>query len=176
MKKLLPIILFCLLTALSQAETFQVAPQKSFTVTLESNRMTGYHWELAKPVDPRFLVFVTKKYHKPAYKMSQKMGHEKWEFKALVAGETTISLKYTQPWAQDSPPLKTREIRVKIASKDKPKPKPAEEESVDQLESAHKEKAGLVIQALVKGDHLELAQYVHPDKGVRFSPDRKSVV
>ena len=156
--------------ALVQADTFQIEPQKNFTVTLESNRMTGYHWELAQPLDPRYLVFITKKYYKPAYKMSQNMGYEKWEFKALTAGETTISLKYTQPWAEDSVPLRTHDIRVKIASKDRPKTKPAEEVSVDQLELALKEKAGSVIRAVISGEYLDLAQSVHPDKGVRFSP------
>lgn len=170
MKKLLPIMLFCLMTALSQADTFQVEPLKSFTVTLESNRMTGYHWELVKPVDPRYLVFIAKKYYKPAYKMSQNMGYEKWEFKAISPGETAISLKYTQPWAEDTAPLRTQEIRVKIMNKDRPKAKPAEEASVDQLELALKEKSGAVIRAMIGGEYLDLAQSVHPDKGVRFSP------
>jgi len=154
--------------AFGDVQTIQIEPQQNFSVTLESNRMTGYHWELSKPLDPRYLVFITKKYYKPAYKMSREMGHEKWDFKALAAGETVIALKYLQPWEQDSTPFRTQEIKIKIA-KQVLKKAPGKAGSEDEL-APLKERTQVVIQALMAGDYLTLAQYVHPAKGVRFSP------
>jgi predicted secreted protein len=167
---LLGLLIITASSAFADVQTIQIEPQQRFSVTLESNRVTGYHWELAKPIDSRYLVFIKKKYTKPEYKLSGKMGHEKWDFRSLAIGETLISMKYLQPWEQDAPPLRTQEFKVKIKSKDKPKAVQGTEVPADELSVLLQEKAQAVVQSLTANEYLDLSQNIHPQKGVRFSP------
>ena len=70
----------------------------SLTITLESNVTTGYSWELKQISDASILQKTDNKYEAPASGLIGAGGKEIWNFKALKAGTTTLSMEYSQPW------------------------------------------------------------------------------
>lgn len=97
--------------------TIQMTVRKSFVVTLESNKTTGYEWQLAKPLDRNTLKFVSSKYVAGDSNLIGAGGKEEWTFMALKPGKTTISLKYVRPWEKDAPPAKKVTFVVVISGK-----------------------------------------------------------
>ena len=81
-----------------------VAVGDSFTVTLCSNPTTGFLWsESAQISDLSVLEQLGHEFVPPEYKGDKPPppgtpGQEIWTFKALKAGESTISMEYSRPW------------------------------------------------------------------------------
>jgi len=81
-----------------------VAVGDSFTVTLCSNPTTGFLWsESAQISDQSVLEQLGREFVPPEYKGDKPPppgtpGQEIWTFKALKAGESTISMEYSRPW------------------------------------------------------------------------------
>jgi inhibitor of cysteine peptidase len=78
-----------------------VAVGDTFTVTLCSNPSTGFQWEAAKISDPGVLEEVDHKFILPGSEPPPPPGtpgQEVWTFKALKAGESTVSIDYSRPW------------------------------------------------------------------------------
>ncbi len=80
--------------------------RKSLVITLESNKTTGYEWQLAEPLDNNMLRFVSSKYATGDSDLVGAGGKEEWTFMALKPGRTTVSLKYVRPWEKETPPAK----------------------------------------------------------------------
>lgn len=110
MKKLL-IVLFASALALSacggkQTETpaaprldisepgksIEVAAGNEFKIVIESNPSTGYHWDLVGALDESIIQFVSRDYRADEPVMPGSGGKDVWVFKAIAAGETTITL------------------------------------------------------------------------------------
>ena len=93
---------------------FELEVGQEFTVTLASNASTGYHWELAEPLDESMVKLVTSKYQTPETRMLGATGKEIWTFRAVGQGETVVNLKYVRPWEKDIAPVKTTSHLVTI--------------------------------------------------------------
>jgi predicted secreted protein len=142
-------------------------------ITMESNATTGYHWELARPIDKKTIELLGSKYIRP--KKSLRLGaegSETWTFRPKKSGDNKISFKYVRPWEVGVPPIKTKEFLVKIGDVKvkEAAEKPEETISPEQAQQIIEEKAKEIIQVLANRDIEELAKYVHPRKGIRFSP------
>lgn len=79
---------------------------KEIVIKIEANHTTGYSWELAEPLDKRFLKFIETRYETGNMGRAGAPGVEIWTFKALKVGETKIKLKYVRPWEKGIPPVK----------------------------------------------------------------------
>ena len=86
---------------------------EEFTITLESNRTTGYGWELAEPLDGSIVKLINSDYKQPQdVRLIGKGGKEVWTFKAVGQGKTKVSMKYVRSWEKDTPPAMTQEYIV----------------------------------------------------------------
>jgi len=142
-------------------------------ITMESNATTGYHWELAKPIDPKMIELVSSKYIKPKFHLRLGAeGAETWTFKPKKSGEAKLSFKYARPWETGIPPIKTRDFLIRIDEAKLKKAAEKQEEIIpaEQVQQEIEEKAKEILQALANRDIEELAKYAHPQKGIRFSP------
>jgi len=87
---------------------------KDFVITLESNRTTGYEWQLAEPIDNHILEFISSEYIKESTDRIGAGGKEVWTFRGLIAGKTLISFKYVRPWEKDAAAAKKTAFSVTI--------------------------------------------------------------
>ncbi len=76
---------------------------KKFSIVLESNRTTGYSWQLQKgegdeAFDTEVLELVSTAYEEPDSGLLGAPGEERWTFKALSEGRTRLSFAYVRPW------------------------------------------------------------------------------
>ncbi len=83
----------------SSGKQVEIAVGGSLTVTLESNATTGYSWGLKEISDASILQKAANTYEAPTSGLIGAGGKEVWNFKALKAGKTSLSMGYSQPWA-----------------------------------------------------------------------------
>ena len=96
----------------------EIAAGGSLTVTLESNRTTGFQWGLTSISDQAVLERVDQKYVAPEATQNGAPlvgapGAEAWTFKALKKGNSTISMGYSRSW-ESVPPAKTFSLTVSV--------------------------------------------------------------
>lgn len=96
----------------STADKVEVAVGHEFGVTLAANATTGYHWELAAPLDTAIVELVSNEYQAPRTDLLGAGGQEIWTFRAIARGQTVIELKYVRPWEKDVPPVETASFTV----------------------------------------------------------------
>jgi inhibitor of cysteine peptidase len=96
----------------SSGQQIEIASNGVFTVTLESNQTTGYSWELKEIGDTSILQKTSNEYIAPDTNLVGAGGQEVWTFKALKAGETTLTMEYSQPWERGDKANKTFSITV----------------------------------------------------------------
>lgn len=101
------------------ANAIEVAVGTDFSITLESNRTTGYEWQIAESLHKDMLQLAGSEYIRDKTSLVGAGGKEVWTFKALKAGEAAISFKYVRPWERDIFPVK-QEVFV-IIVKERPK-------------------------------------------------------
>ncbi|MBN1526434.1 MAG: protease inhibitor I42 family protein [Candidatus Omnitrophica bacterium] len=94
--------------------TTELYTGQNVVIKLKSNKTTGYSWELADPVDPEMLEFVSSEYMVPETPMAGAGGEEIWTFTALKAGEAQISFRYIRPWEKGIPASQKATFIVKI--------------------------------------------------------------
>ncbi len=92
----------------------EVAVGKTFIVTLDSNITTGFSWQLVGNTDEAVVELVDSEYQtsEAAQELVGAGGKELWTFKALEAGNCTISMEYSRPWEQGVPPVDTFVVTV----------------------------------------------------------------
>jgi inhibitor of cysteine peptidase len=71
---------------------------ETLMVNLCSNPSTGFKWEKASIADGAVLEEVGQEYVEPSANVVGGAGKERWTFKALKKGLTTVSMKYSRPW------------------------------------------------------------------------------
>jgi len=100
-----------------------------FKFTLSANATTGYHWQLAQPLDAKLVKLVNNEYLRPKTKLVGAGGQSVWTFQPLAEGKTEITLDYVRPWEKGVKPVQTTNFTViiKPATKSAPQPesKPA---------------------------------------------------
>ena len=74
------------------AKQLEAAAGKEFKIILDSNPTTGYHWEVVGDLDKNVVEFVSKNYKADGLQVTGSGGKDVWVFKAVAAGETTITL------------------------------------------------------------------------------------
>lgn len=92
----------------------EVKVGQKFTVTLSSNRTTGYGWQLAMPLDEAVVKLVGSEYEAPVTQKVGAGGQEVWTFRATGPGKAEISLSYVRPWEKDLPPANAKTYTVTV--------------------------------------------------------------
>ncbi|MCX5681779.1 MAG: protease inhibitor I42 family protein [Candidatus Omnitrophica bacterium] len=85
-------------------------------IALESNRTTGYEWQLAEPLNDGILAFIKSKYIPSQTNLIGAEGKEIWTFQALKEGKTNFSFIYVRPWEKGIAPA-ARKIFVIVIRK-----------------------------------------------------------
>jgi inhibitor of cysteine peptidase len=99
-----------------QDSVIQARVGQEFTIELRANATTGYSWALADSLQQGTLALVRDEYvadPAPAG-MAGSGGRERWTFRALSPGETTIYMRYARSWEASSPAAETARFRVVI--------------------------------------------------------------
>jgi inhibitor of cysteine peptidase len=85
-------------------------------VTLDSNKTTGYSWNLSAISNTSVIAKAgDAEYINPTPTdplITGQGGQEVWTFEALAAGTANISMKYIRPWEQNPEPANTFDITV----------------------------------------------------------------
>ena len=87
---------------------------ETFVIVLESNRTTGYSWELTKPLNEKVAKFVVSEYVSRGVGFPGRGGEQRWTFHGESAGTASIALAYMRPWEKDMPPAKTQTYAVSV--------------------------------------------------------------
>jgi inhibitor of cysteine peptidase len=87
---------------------------KEFTVRLDSNRTTGYHWRPVEPLDERIIRINRSEYIPFDTIGAGAGGEESWTFSAVGKGEAKVVMEYMRPWEKGVPALKTAIVRVSV--------------------------------------------------------------
>lgn len=86
---------------------------KEFTLVVESNPTTGYHWEIVGDLDGAVVEFVGQEYQSTSQPgLAGGGGLDIWTFKAVGAGETTITLGHYPPSNDPVDPEETQTFTV----------------------------------------------------------------
>ncbi len=96
------------------AKPVKIPAGSEFTLTLESNRTTGYQWQLAVTPYEKVVKLIGNRYELPDTKLIGAGGREIWTFKAVGNGKAEIVLKYVRPWEKDVPPVKEAVFTVVV--------------------------------------------------------------
>lgn len=100
------------------AKTIEVELCKEFAIVLESNKTTGFGWDIAVPLDEKMVKFISCEYIPADTGLVGSGGKEIWTFRSVCQGKTQISFKYVRPWEKDVPPAK--EMAFTVCAKDGP--------------------------------------------------------
>ncbi len=87
----------------------------TFTITLPSNRTTGYQWRLANSPSTEILRSTGSTYDAPTEGIPGQGGTEVWSFHAVGKGTATIVLEYVRPWEQSAQPVRTQTFAVTVS-------------------------------------------------------------
>ncbi len=85
---------------------------QEFAIELESNKTTGYQWQLAQPLSNSIIELLCDEYQVSKTGLIGAGGKEIWTFKSISSGETIISMKYIRPWEKDVPPVGNVQFRI----------------------------------------------------------------
>lgn len=95
--------------------TIQVEAGKEFTIVLESNPTTGYHWQIVGDLDGAVVEFVSQDYQSTSDPgLVGGGGLDIWTFKAVGAGEATITLGNYPPSNDPVDPAETQTFTVNV--------------------------------------------------------------
>ncbi|WP_235694689.1 protease inhibitor I42 family protein [Brevibacillus agri] len=85
--------------AMISTYTLQVQSGQPSAVTLDANPTTGYQWALSNPLDETFLFLQSSEFVPPSQpaRIGQG-GQQRFTFRALRRGVTSLSFKYCRPW------------------------------------------------------------------------------
>jgi inhibitor of cysteine peptidase len=95
-------------------KNIEVVAGNEFKIIIESNPTTGYHWELIGELDAGIVQFVSKDYRADEPVLIGSGGSDVWIFKAVAAGETTITLGYYPPSNDPVDPNQTVTFTVTV--------------------------------------------------------------
>lgn len=86
----------------------------SFSIVLESNKTTGYSWQLGSNSDSNIVHFLSTDYNAPSTDIPGQGGKEVWTFKTESPGTVTIILQYLRPWEKDTPPARIKRYSIVV--------------------------------------------------------------
>jgi len=91
-----------------------VTKGETFEIVLTSNPSTGFVWTVAEAPDTAVVTLEDQAYEKPDSSAMGAPGTERFTFKAVGAGATTMALKYARPSDPDSPDNTTNTYAVNV--------------------------------------------------------------
>ena len=94
--------------------TITVKQGEEFTISLDSNRTTGYRWMLAGEPDGRVVRHLKTDYLPAGNRRTGAGGLEVWSFVAVSRGKTVVTLHYLRPWEKDASPARKVEFSVLV--------------------------------------------------------------
>lgn len=96
------------------AQPIEATAGEEFTLVLDANPTTGYHWELVEELDAGVVEFVSRDYNADQPVTTGSGGTDAWTFKAVAAGETQITLGYYPPSNDPVDPQQTVTFTVTV--------------------------------------------------------------
>ena len=117
------IVSFALLSACSSgadlqisdpAQPIEVAAGEEFTIVLDANPTTGYHWEFVEELSDGMLEFVSRDYVADQPVTTGSGGVDVWTFRAAAPGRTHITLGYYSPSFDPEGPEQTVMFNVTV--------------------------------------------------------------
>lgn len=96
------------------AVTITVKGGEEFTISLESNRTTGYRWVLAQEPDDRVVRHVGTEYRPADSRRIGAGGSEIWTFGTVNRGNAVISLQYLRPWEKETPAIRRVDFSIVV--------------------------------------------------------------
>ena len=87
---------------------------KIIIITLQSNRTTGYEWQIAEPLDTKIIGFMRSEYIPSEPQAIGSGGTEVWSFRAMGEGNAKIKFKYVRPWEKDTAPVKKMSFDIVV--------------------------------------------------------------
>ena len=99
----------------SSGKQVNVVVNGIITVTLDSNATTGYSWEIKdiqETSGQRILQKIDNKYVASTGGAIGAGGKEVWTFTVLVAGKSTLTMDYSQPWVGGQKDARTFTLTV----------------------------------------------------------------
>lgn len=91
----------------------EVKAGQDFTISLQSNRSTGYQWELDGQLDEKIVKKVSSTYNEQPGGEPGAGGVEVWRFEGVGKGTTDIKMKYVRP-SESSNPAEERTFTVTV--------------------------------------------------------------
>ncbi len=85
------------------ASTIETTVGQDIVIALGSNPTTGYVWQVGGRVDPAIVALMSSDYEPSPSTALGAAGHQRWTFRAVGRGTTTIRLDYARPWELASP-------------------------------------------------------------------------
>ncbi|MDQ6823993.1 MAG: protease inhibitor I42 family protein, partial [Candidatus Eremiobacteraeota bacterium] len=77
-------------------------PGQSFTITLPSNRTTGYEWQLDPHDTAPSIKMLSTRYDAPDSNLVGAPGNEVWTFKTQQSGDLLLGMRYVRPFDKPS--------------------------------------------------------------------------
>lgn len=96
------------------AVTITVKEGDGFTISLESNRTTGYRWVLTQEPDGRVVRHMGTEYRPADSRRMGAGGSEIWAFTAVGKGNAVISMQYLRPWENGTPAIRRTDFSVHV--------------------------------------------------------------
>lgn len=101
-------------TEADSGKTLEASVGQKFTITLRGNETTGYVWQMTKGTNSKIVKKISDKYMPDNTGLVGSGGDHVWTYKAVAAGETTITLNYLRPWQKPVVPTKTLKYKIKV--------------------------------------------------------------
>ena len=87
----------------ADVSTIETTVGRDIVFALESNPTTGYTWRVSGHVDQAIVGLISSDYEPSPSTALGVAGHQRWTFRAVGRGTTTIRLDYARPWELTSP-------------------------------------------------------------------------
>ena len=87
---------------------------QEFTISLNSNKTTGYSWQLNDSYDKKIINFINSDYKTPNSTRSGAPGQELWNFKAIEKGNITLQFTYSRTRANNTTSIDTKIIYISV--------------------------------------------------------------
>jgi inhibitor of cysteine peptidase len=95
-------------------KTIEAKVGEDVIITLESNRTTGFEWQLSRDPDEGVAKFNVSEYIPNETGLTGSGGREIWTFKAMGIGKTEIAFKYVRPWEEGIAPADEKTFKVEV--------------------------------------------------------------
>ena len=102
------------LAAKDDGGELRLAVGETFSVELESNPSTGFHWQLADAGSSGVLKPAGDEFHAPDTERCGAPGVQKLSFRAAAPGEAVLKLVYVRPWEKNRPPMRSFQVKVTV--------------------------------------------------------------